>query len=40
MPVTLLVNYALVDGVHMGRFFAALEQEMNRFTQERSQPEG
>ena len=40
MPVTLLVNHALVDGVHMGRFFAALEQEMDRFTQERSQPEG
>ena len=40
MPVTLLVNHALVDGAHMGRFFAALEQEMDRFTQERSQPEG
>lgn len=39
MPVTLLVNHALVDGAHMGRFFAALEKEMDRFTQERSQTE-
>lgn len=40
MPVTLLVNHALVDGAHMGRFFAALEQEMDRFTQERDQTKG
>lgn len=40
MPVTLLVNHALVDGAHMGRFFAALEKEMDRFAQERSRPEG
>lgn len=31
MPVTLLVNHALVDGVHMGQFFSALEEEMVRF---------
>lgn len=31
MPVTLLANHALVDGVHMGRFFAALEEELAQF---------
>lgn len=34
MPVTLLVNHALVDGVHMGQFFSALEEEMDRFVEE------
>lgn len=40
MPVTLLVNHALVDGVHMGQFFAALEQEMDRFVEEQGRAEG
>lgn len=40
MPVTLLVNHALVDGAHMGQFFAALEGEMERFAQERGRREG
>ena len=31
MPVTLLVNHALVDGAHMGRFFSELEKEMEAF---------
>ena len=39
MPVTLLVNHALVDGVHMGQFFAALEGEMDRFVEERGRRE-
>ena len=39
MPVTLLVNHALVDGAHMGQFFAALEGEMDRFAQERGRRE-
>lgn len=38
LPVTLLVNHALVDGVHMGRFYAALEKELDRFVRERSAP--
>lgn len=33
MPVTLLVNHALVDGAHMGRFFQALEEELGCFIQ-------
>lgn len=33
MPVTLLVNHALVDGVHMGQFFQALEGELECFAQ-------
>lgn len=40
MPVTLLVNHALVDGAHMGQFFAALEGEMDRFVEERGRREG
>ena len=35
MPVTLLVNHALVDGVHMARFFSALEEELERFAASR-----
>lgn len=31
MPVTLLVNHALVDGVHMGQFYAALDRELAAF---------
>ncbi len=34
MPVTLLVNHALVDGAHMGQFFQALEEELERFIRE------
>lgn len=40
MPVTLLVNHALVDGVHMGQFFTALEREMDRFVEEQGRAEG
>lgn len=32
MPVTLLVNHALVDGVHMAGFYDALERELASFT--------
>lgn len=28
MPVSLLANHALVDGLHIGRFYAALEEEL------------
>lgn len=31
MPVTLLANHALVDGVHIGAFFDALQAEIGRF---------
>ena len=31
MPVTVLVNHALVDGVHIGAFFQALERETGAF---------
>ena len=34
MPVTLLVNHALVDGAHMGRFYQALERELEDFARE------
>lgn len=34
MPVTLLVNHALVDGAHMGRFYQALERELEGFARE------
>ena len=37
MPVTLLVNHALVDGVHIGRFFAALEGELDAFAENRAE---
>lgn len=32
LPMTLLVNHALVDGMHIGAFYEALEKEMNQFT--------
>ena len=31
MPVTLLANHALVDGVHIAGFYAALEKELTAF---------
>ncbi len=31
MPVTLLVNHALVDGLHVARFYAALERRIDEF---------
>lgn len=34
MPVTLLVNHALVDGAHMGRFYQVLEEELEGFPRE------
>lgn len=34
MPVTLLVNHALVDGAHMAGFYAALEEELAAFRPE------
>ena len=34
MPVTLLVNHALADGVHIAAFYAALEEEMTAFETE------
>lgn len=34
MPVTLLVNHALVDGAHMGRFYQGLERELEGFARE------
>jgi chloramphenicol O-acetyltransferase len=30
MPVSLQVHHALVDGLHMARFFEALQEELNR----------
>ena len=35
MPVTLLANHALVDGVHIGAFYDRLREEMNRFAEGR-----
>ena len=40
MPVTLLVNHALVDGVHMGAFFSALENVMECFVEEQASAQG
>ena len=34
MPATLLVNHALVDGAHMGRFYQGLERELEGFARE------
>lgn len=34
MPVTLLVNHALVDGVHIGQFFAALDEKLQTAARE------
>ena len=31
LPVTLLVNHALVDGLHMGQFYEALGEEQLSF---------
>lgn len=31
IPVTLLVNHALVDGIHIGRFWANVEEELRGF---------
>ena len=31
LPVTVLVNHALADGLHMGRFYEALERELEGF---------
>ena len=31
IPVTLLVNHALVDGRHIGQFYQNLEEELNNF---------
>jgi len=28
LPVTLLCNHALVDGLHLGQFYEALEREL------------
>ena len=33
MPVTLLANHALVDGVHIGAFYDKLREELNRFAE-------
>lgn len=35
LPVTLLANHALVDGAHMAAFYAALEEELDRFAEGR-----
>ena len=32
MPVTLLAHHALVDGVHIARFYQALEEELSWFS--------
>ena len=34
LPVTLLANHALVDGVHLGRFYDALRDELHSFARE------
>ena len=35
MPVTLLANHALVDGVHIGAFYDRLREELDRFAEGR-----
>ena len=35
MPVTLLANHALVDGVHIGAFYDRLQEELSRFVEGR-----
>lgn len=35
MPVTLLANHALVDGVHIGAFYDRLREELNHFVEGR-----
>lgn len=32
IPVTLLANHALVDGIHLGNFFRALEEQLAAFS--------
>ena len=32
MPVSILANHALVDGCHLGQFYAALNERMKRFS--------
>ena len=32
IPVTVMVNHALVDGIHLARFFANLDAQLNDFT--------
>lgn len=34
IPVTLLANHALVDGIHINEFYAALQDELERFVME------
>lgn len=34
MPVTLLANHALVDGVHIARFYSALEESMGQLARQ------
>lgn len=36
MPVTLLANHALVDGVHIGAFYDMLQKELSQFVEEAS----
>jgi chloramphenicol O-acetyltransferase type A len=31
LPVTVMVNHALMDGLHLSRFFDGLRQELDRF---------
>ena len=33
MPVTLLANHALVDGIHIGAFYDRLQEELKRFAE-------
>ncbi len=36
MPVTVLVHHGLADGLHMGRFYEALERQMNAISSKHS----
>ena len=31
IPVTLLINHALIDGIHIGQFYRYLDEELNNF---------
>ena len=39
LPVSVQANHAVVDGLHLGRFFEELETRMQLFAQERSREE-
>ena len=36
LPVTLLVHHALADGIHLARFYEALDRELERLGEEKT----